>query len=184
MDEELSGKRKEIYDYIQEHPGSHLREMARNLDLAIGEIQYHLDVLEKKGYIVSKRMGLYKRFYPSKMFGERQKEIMGILSQETPRKILLFLLHKPGASHREIAEFARLSAPTVTWHMKRLADIGLVEAKREGRSVKYYIKGSATDIEKIMKSYYPTFWERWADRFAEMWLDLSAYKEKEMQEDD
>jgi hypothetical protein len=35
-----------------------------------------------------------------------------------------------------------------------------------------------------MKSYYPTFWERWADRFAEMWLDLSAYKEKEMQEDD
>jgi predicted transcriptional regulator len=179
---EPSGTRKKIYDYIQERPGSHLREIGRNLDLAIGDIQYQLNVLEKTGHVVSKRMGIYKRFYPSKMFGERQKDIVGTLSQETPRKILLLLLQKPGASHGDVARFAKVSAPTVTWHMKRLIDEGLVEAHREGRNVKYYIIGSANDIEKVMKSYHPMFWERWADRFAEVWLDLSTYKKKEERE--
>lgn len=181
--EEPSGTRKKIYDYIQEHPGSHLREIGRNLDLAIGDIQYQLNILEKAGHVVSKRRGIYKRFYPSKIFGERQKDIMGTLSQETPRKILLLLLQKPGANHGEIAKFANVSAPTVTWHMKRLIDEELVEAHREGRNVKYYIRGSAGDIEKLMKSYHPMFWEKWADRFAEVWLDLSTHKKKRKRED-
>ncbi|MCW4046314.1 MAG: winged helix-turn-helix transcriptional regulator [Candidatus Bathyarchaeota archaeon] len=180
---ELFGTRKKIYDYIQEHPGSHLREIGRNLNLAIGDIQYQLNVLEKTGYVISKRKGIYKLFYPSKIFGERQKDIMGTLSQETPRRILLLLLQKPGASHGEVARFAKVSAPTVTWHMKRLINEGLVEAHREGRSMKYYIGYSASDIEKVMKSYHPMFWERWADRFAEVWLDLSTYKKKEERED-
>jgi len=179
---ELSGTRKKIMDYISEHPGAHLREIGRNLNMAMGDVQYQLNVLEKAGHIVSKRMGIYKRFYPSKMFDEMQENIVGILSQETPRKILFFLLQKPGASHGEIAKFAKVSAPTVTWHMKRLIDKGLVEARREGRDVKYYITGFVSDIEKVMKNYHPMFWERWADRFADVWLDLSTYKKKEERE--
>jgi len=36
-----------------------------------------------------------------------------------------------------------------------------------------------------MKSYHPRFWERWADRFAEVWLELSTYnKKKENQKND
>ena len=53
---------KKIYEYIQEHPSSHLRQIGRNLDLAIGDIQYQLDILEKSDQVVSKRMGIYKRF--------------------------------------------------------------------------------------------------------------------------
>lgn len=172
------GTRKKIYEYIQEHPSSHLRQIGRNLDLAMGDIQYQLNVLEKSGHVVSKRMGLYKRFYPSKIFGEMQKEIIATLSQETPRKILLVLLQKPGVSQGEIAMFAKVSAPTITWHMKRLIEAGVVKAHPEGRTVKYYISDSANEVEKLMKSYHPSFWERWADRFADVWLDLSIYNKK------
>lgn len=155
-----------------------MREIGRNLDLAIGDIQYQLNALEKAGYVVFKRMGIYKRFFPSKMFGERQKDIVGLLSQETPRKILLLLLKKPGSSHGEVAKFAKVSAPTITWHMKRLIDAELVEGCREGRNMKYYINGSDGDIEKFMKNYQPMFWEKWADRFTDVWLELSTYKKK------
>jgi len=86
---ELRGTRKKIYEYIYAHPGSHLREIGRNLDLAVGDLQYHLYALEKAGYVVSNRRGIYKRFYPSKIFDERQKDIIGTLSQETSRKILV-----------------------------------------------------------------------------------------------
>ncbi len=181
---ELHGTRKIVYEHIQEHPGSHMREIGRNLELALGDVQYHLYALEKAGNVVSKRRGIYKRFYPSKTFGESQKDIIGVLSQETPRKILFLLLQKSGARQGEVARFAEVSAPTVTWHMKRLIAAGLVKAHREGRVVKYYLNVSASETEKLMKSYQPRFYEKWADRFADVWLELSTYKKKEEQEND
>ncbi|MGB9806873.1 MAG: winged helix-turn-helix transcriptional regulator [Thermoproteota archaeon] len=51
---ELRGTRKMVYDYIQAHPGAHLREIARSLNLAIGDVQYHLYALEKMAMLCLK----------------------------------------------------------------------------------------------------------------------------------
>ena len=163
--------RQAIYHCIHDHPGIHLREIKRKLNLAMGDLQYHLSVLERSGEIVSKRMGLYKRFYPSRSFGESQKQILSTLSQETPRNVLLYLLQNPGASQGEIARFAKVSNPTISWHMHRLTNNGLVEQKREGKQARYYVKGSSEEIGRFLQSYYPAIWERWADRLAEVFLN-------------
>ena len=151
--------------------------------MAVGDVQYHLYNLEREGLIVSKRKGIYKRFYPSRVFGEKQKDIMGVLSQETPRKILLVLLQQPGASQGQIATFSKVSPPTITWHMKRLIRDGLVIARRQGRRTRYWIRGDTEEIAMLMKSYHPKLWESWADRLADVWLELSSYKEKEDEEE-
>jgi predicted transcriptional regulator len=157
----------------------HFREIKRELNLAMGELQYHLQVLEKSGHIASKRIGLYKRFYPSRIFGEMQKQILSILSQETPRNIVLYLLQNPGVSHGEIARFVKLSDPTISWHMQRLINNGLIEQKREGRIVRYYVKGPVEDVGRFLQSYYPAVWERWADRLAEVFLNLAIKQNAE-----
>lgn len=181
---ELTGTRKRIYEYIRDHPGHHFRQIRRNLGLAMGDAQYHLYNLEREGLVVSKRRGIYKRFYPSRVFGEKQKDIMGLLSQETPRKILLVLLRKPGASQGQIAAFSKVSPPTITWHMKRLMGEGLVIAHRQGRTTRYWIKGDTGEIEMLMRSYHPKLWESWADRFADVWLEVSSYKKEKEEEED
>jgi predicted transcriptional regulator len=36
-----------IFDFISENPGCHLRKIRKELSLAMGTVQYHLDKLEK-----------------------------------------------------------------------------------------------------------------------------------------
>ena len=40
----------------------------------------------------------------------------------------------------ELAERVRLSQPTVSHHLKRMADVGLLERSREGRAVMHVVR--------------------------------------------
>ncbi|HZY94237.1 MAG TPA: winged helix-turn-helix transcriptional regulator [Candidatus Bathyarchaeia archaeon] len=168
VEEQGASRRDQILEFINANPGVHLRMIKRNLNLAMGVIQYHLYRLEKERRIVSMRRGLYKRFYPSLGFGEEQKEILSLLSQETARDLLLYLIQKPGSSQKQLSEFAQISPASINWHMKRLSEVGFVDMRREGSSVHYNVKGDPVRILRLLKDYHPSIWERWADRLADL----------------
>lgn len=167
-------RREEVLEFIVAHPGTHLREVKRELNLAMGTIQYHLYTLEKEGRIISRRKGLYKRFYPSYTFGEKQQEILDVLSQEPERDILLYIVQNPNSTQKALADYAGMSPSTINWHMKRLSDAGLVEIRREGQFVKYVVTADRVEILRILKDYHPTIWERWADRLADVLAEIGA----------
>ena len=164
-------RRMQIHAFIMAHPGTHLRGIERELNLAMGVIQYHIYRLEKDGKIISRRRGLYKRFYPILVFGEGQLDILDVLSRETERDILLFLLENPHATQKDLSEYAKISPSSINWHMKRLCDSKLVETKREGGKVMYYVIVKPTEMITLLKSYQPAVWERWADRLADVLVE-------------
>ena len=166
-----------ISEYVRMHPGTHLRQIKREMNLAMGAVQYHLYTLEKEKKVVSRRRGLYKRFYPSFKFGASQQEILDVLSQETERDLLLHLVRIKLSTQKELAEYAKLSPGTVNWHMKRLIDSGLVEAKREGQFVRYRPNVQSEEIVGLLKGYHPAIWERWSDRLADALSDVSSEDE-------
>ena len=45
--------RKKTFDAIQRSPGIHLREMERNVGIAVGNLQYHLHYLEKNNFLAT-----------------------------------------------------------------------------------------------------------------------------------
>jgi predicted transcriptional regulator len=157
-----------ILEFIKENPGTHLRKIKRELNLAMGVIQYHLYKLERERRVVSVRHGLYKRFYADKGLRVEDREILNILSQETERDIVLYLIKNPLATQKELSEFARISASSTNWHMKRLSRVGFVEPRKEGGFVFYTIRGDRTRILALLRSYHPRIWERWAERLAEL----------------
>ena len=161
-------RRTQVLAFIREHPGVHLRRIRRELNLAMGVVQYHLDGLEKKGEIVSRRRGFYKRFYPTLVFGSEQLEIMDLLAQETERDLLLFLIQNPNATQKELAGYARISPSSINWHMRRLSKSRLVETKHEGASVRYLLNVNRADVLALLRSYHPSVWEKWADRLADL----------------
>lgn len=169
----------QIFDYIRRNPGAHLRQIKRELNLAMGVLQYHIYRLQKEGRIISKRTGLYKRFFPNFVFGESQKEILSVLSQETEREILLFLLQNPWATQNDIVRFANITPATANWHMKRLLKSGLVVDKHEGQNVRYHLKGNAEEVLILLRTYHPSLWERWADRLADTFNTIGKEKEEE-----
>ncbi|MDH2899395.1 MAG: winged helix-turn-helix transcriptional regulator [archaeon] len=155
-----------ILQYIQSHPGSHLRQIRRDLNISMGVVQYHLYALEKERKILSRRSSLYKRFYPTLTFSEHQQEVLDVLSQETERDLLIYLLHNPNATQKELSEYAQISPGTINWHMKRLISSTLIRARREGQFVRYKVNGETEEILKLVRGYHPSTLVSWADRFA------------------
>jgi len=163
----------EILDYIKLHPGSHLRQIKRELGLSMGVAQYHLYALEKEKRILSRRKNLYRRFYPAFGFSEHQQQVLDVLSQETERDLVIYLVQNPSANQKELSEYAKISAGTVNWHMKRLIASGLVKVRREGQFVKYTVKCDKEEILKLVKVYHPSTWASWADRLANALSEMS-----------
>jgi predicted transcriptional regulator len=163
-----------ILQYIKEHPGSHLRQIKRGLSLSMGVVQYHLYGLEKERKILSRRGGLYKRFYPALVFTEHQQEVLDVLSQETERDLLVYLLHNESATPKQLSEYAQISPGTINWHMKRLLASSLIRVRHEGHFVKYEVRGEKEDMLKLVRSYHPTIWSSWADRLANAITEVSS----------
>ncbi len=169
----LDATRRNILDFITSHPGAHLRDICRALGLAMGDVQYHIRRLERDGRIHSVRRGLYKFFYPANLFGERQRDVLSVLSLDTPRELLLNIVEHPESTQEGLARATNISQPTVSWHLKRLVDLGIVGRRQEGRVVTYSVAGGG-EIATFIKTYHPTVWERWSSRLADIFIAYSA----------
>ena len=55
--------RREVLAYLEQHPGAHFRELLRSLPLGSGNLYYHLAVLQREGLVITKREGMYRRFF-------------------------------------------------------------------------------------------------------------------------
>ena len=83
-----------VLQFIQQNPGSHLRKIKKEIELSMGTVQYHLNLLEKNGKTISERHNLHRHYFPVGMFGNNEKNVLKILNQETAREILMFIIEK------------------------------------------------------------------------------------------
>src|SRR5438093_11206051 len=88
-DEADEGNSQRVMQFIQQHPGCHLRLIRGELGISMGAAQYHLARLEKAGTVTSNRRGLFRYYFPVGVFQDNEKSLLEILSQETARDILI-----------------------------------------------------------------------------------------------
>jgi len=119
--------RKEIYNFILEYPGLHLRELFRRLDHSNGTIKYHLNFLKKQHLIIEKHETGYNRFYASNDVGMDEVKILNVLRQKNPRHILLYLLLCVGASQIELSKELNNDPKTIAFHLKKLKEYNIIE---------------------------------------------------------
>lgn len=163
-----------IINYIRENPGSYLRQIKSELGISMGTIQYYLRKLEKEEKITSSRNGLHKCFFIIGIFKESEKEIIRYLNQETPRRIIMFIIEQGRPTQNDIAQNLRITPPTITWNLKRLMNSKILIEKKDGRYKRYLLSSDIDSIllTKLFRSYYPSLWSRWSDRLAEIFLSL------------
>tara|TARA_Y100000310_G_C20328077_1_gene643935 strand:- start:17 stop:547 length:531 start_codon:yes stop_codon:yes gene_type:complete len=161
--------RNKIYKEIEASPGLHFREIQRRTDLATGSLQYHLGYLEKSHFVRTKRDGKFVRYFSVR--GEQLEsgeEVIALLRQDSIRKIVLHLMTGKRTNNERIAKKVGLSPSTTSWHLDKLVKADLVEKRRRGRKIFFYIK----DKEKIaglLIGYKKTFFDELVDNFAEVW---------------
>ncbi len=161
-----------ILQHIQDNPGCHLRQIKKDLGLAMGTVQYQLDRLEKAGRIKSKRHGLYK-YYFSVALLDNEKDILEVFTQETAREILMFIIERGNPTHGEISDNIMISSASVNWHIRRLTQLGLISEEMDRKYKRYSLRVDSKAVVALLKSYYPSIWDQWSNRLAEMFLSMS-----------
>ncbi len=121
--------RKNLYEYIDEYPGSHLREIARELDLKPSNAAWHLRKLEQTNLIRSRSIGGKKVYYLVDGGVEARKEAVAesILRNKNAFNIMNYLSKHPGKHLLEIAHALDLNHHTVKWHIKKMYMAELIE---------------------------------------------------------
>lgn len=163
--------------FIQDNPGCHLRRIKREIGISMGTVQYHLHKLEKMGRVTSTRRGLYKYYFPAGLFRENEKEILEVLTHETARKILIFIIEQKSPTQTDIVNSVRISARSISWHVGRLIALKMIREIKDGKYKRYQLQDDAKDILTLLRSYYPSVWDKWSMRVVEMFLSLSSSRE-------
>jgi predicted transcriptional regulator len=172
-----SDNRRVVYQFIEDNPGVHIRKIIKSLGLAAGDTQYHLDKLQREGWIKSLKIGAHRHYYPADITDEKDEVVLAFLMHDTARDILVRLIEHPGSTQGDIARFKQLSAPTINWYMSRLISAGIVVGVREGRIIRYFIQDIGGLIDTLI-DYYPDIWNSIASRLVGMFVRISSERLK------
>lgn len=151
MVEKLLGleARAKIFDLVSKSPGIYFREMQKTLKMPTGQLEFHLKALEKNGLIISKIEEEHRRYFCNEKITYSERKTLSLLRQRVPRRILLFLLHKPYSKHADIRRALEYAGSTITTGLKKLTANALVVATEKKRIKEYRV----IDEERILRLF-------------------------------
>lgn len=159
--------RQRIYFMIKKFSGIHFRELQRVLDMGSGNLEYHLNRLEKSHLIKVEKYRAKKRFYTLDL-NDYERKILGVLRQQKFRSIILKLLNEECVIHKSIVTYLKISPSSVTWYLNRLISLNILVVTKKGRN-KYYQLKNKDDIIKILITYKESFVDKLVDKFVDAW---------------
>jgi DNA-binding transcriptional ArsR family regulator len=130
-----SPARKAILDCAREQPGIPLGELRLKVDLGWGALYHHLHKLEEGALIEVRNVGRLNLVYLRG--AEEQRDILAcsLLRGTTARLLAEEILRRPGRSVPDLVETTGESPRVVYYHVKRLAEAGLITSPSRFRHV-------------------------------------------------
>ena len=99
-----------------------------------------------------------------------QKRMLGVLRREIPLRIVLFLIKNPCSKHKDIHQGLELAPSTISFHMKKLLNEGIVVQEKEGEQKGYQVQDPRS-VVRILVTYRPLF-DKLADAFTDLWVEI------------
>jgi len=159
--------RREIYRTVRGSPGIHFRGLLRELDYAQGTLQYHLRWLVEEGLVETDDDGEYTRYYTAE-FEPEDRAVMNALRREYSRRIVACIAADGPQTTNGLADRLERAPSTISWHLSRLHDAGVVTKERAGQHVEYALD----DPERVMRLYTVhkrSFTDRLVDNILGIW---------------
>ena len=119
--------RQRIYDFILNNPGLHINEIKRRMNIPKSTLIYHTQCLTKLDLIEEKRSGKHCILYPIKKVGSKEKQILKILRDRTCLRIYIYSAYSICFSQIELSKELELSPSIISYHLKKLLDLGVIE---------------------------------------------------------
>ena len=167
---ELESRRR-IYTFVRDNPGVYMREIQRALGMGTGVLQYQLDYLVKKRLLSVYLDGRRKRYYCTEKVSAPDKNILAMLRQRVPRRILMVCIAENGASFHRILEFTGASKSNLSFHLSKLIKSGIVEERDEEGDKRYYVRDPER-VSELIITYRESYLDDLVDRFVESFTGI------------
>ncbi len=122
--------RSRIFHMIMEMPGASFTELRLHMSIKNGTLSHHLIKLEKEDLIRSKKIGVFRRYYPSN----------GNVPQDLEEKITDVVLINPGISQSMVARKLDITRQVANYHIHSLKRKGHLIVRRNGRSSELFLR--------------------------------------------
>jgi len=147
----MNTTRQDLFVYLSRHPCSNLTCMARAVKLSVPTVKWHVERMNRSGFVRSFRFGNKFVFAPEWMVADEDIIALGLLNTPKARRIFIEVQESPGSSQKDISETLSVSHQTVISFTGRLIDEGLLRSVVDGRFIRYF----PTDaLEKSRSRYF------------------------------
>ena len=163
----MSDVRDRIERRIGDDPGIYFNELVRELDLAAGQVQYHLRRLTDADAVEAAELFGRTHYYPPE-YGDWERSALALLRRETSAEIVATLLDDGPQRPVDVAERVGIARSTLAWHADRLVDAGLLEKRFDGHQL---VVADERRTAVLLETADPTLPERLVDRYTRL-VDL------------
>ncbi len=138
--------RSQIYSLIRDNPGIHFRGICSSLNLPVGMVQYHLNILVATGLLTCYSDGKMRRFFETSKYSSIQMKILSLLRHKTRGQILEIVNVNKTSTHSDLANQLSITSQGLTWQIHRLEEAGIIKEASNGLKKTYCINNDYSDL--------------------------------------
>lgn len=167
----MSETRDKVTECVRSDPGIHFNELVRTLDIAPGQVQYHMRKLVRRETLVKEALYGKTHYYPPD-YNEWERRSLALLRRETAADIVACLMDDSPMRPDEITEQVGIARSTLSWHIDRLAAADIVEKRRDETLLLVLVHPERT--ARLLRETDPSLSARLVDRFTRLTDNLLA----------
>lgn len=126
--------REKLITIVESTPGLTLAQLTRRLEQSESTIRYHTRILEEESLVEKHELFGNVRVYPVAL-SEREATLIAITHEDSLRPILNAIARHEPTTVSTIATDVDRASSTVSYHLTRLAEAGVIDRKRVGQMV-------------------------------------------------
>jgi predicted transcriptional regulator len=156
--------REQITTHVGDNPGVHFNAVVRDLDLAPGQVQYHVRRLRRGDALVVERYYGRTHYFPPDV-AEWERGALALARRETARDVLFCLLDAGPSRPDDVAARIGVARSTLEHHLDHLESEGVVEKRRDARNRVTLALTRPEATVRLLDEIRPSAPERFVDRF-------------------
>jgi DNA-binding MarR family transcriptional regulator len=145
----MNSSRRKIFQYICNHPCSHLREVSRATENSPQTVKWHIGKLKETDLITERTCGKKKIFTPLRnIISNEECKIISLLRGEDAKKVYLAILHNPKITQKELCEILDIYQQRLSLVLHKLILSNLIYEDKIGRVKAYTATKKVRDLEE------------------------------------
>jgi predicted transcriptional regulator len=153
----INSIQEKIIQFVNERPGIRYRELLRITGVSNGVLSYHLNLLDNSGKVRVHKVNIRTTRYFSHDVSIAESNLVGLLRQNTTRKIIIYILESGPCGFNDIVNCTKKVPSTVSWHLSRLKDANIIKVRRQNELNYYEIKIDKFTLHKLLNKYKISF---------------------------